>query len=204
VPVIVLQLRDIRPSLDDRPSHCPNCGSDLFQRWGSSNKIVQDTSYLFSSVYRFRCSSCGHIFRHYPPKIDHTNLTPRIRKLAALAWALGLSSREVVAVFAGLGIELSHMTVWRDGHDLVSCVNDESDPNRPRRYLIDKLFLKNKSRGIGTSIVLDLGQSKTAILGKIAEPNPRVVMSWLKPFIDELDVEVLLFGTGVLQNFEQQ
>jgi hypothetical protein len=164
---------------------------------------VQDTSYQLSTIYRFHCSACGHIFPHYPSNIDHTSLSPRIRELALLAWALGLSSREVAQVFAGLGIELSHMTVWRDGHKLVSSANNISTPDRPRRYLIDKLFLKNKSRGIGTSIVIDLGQGRTAVLGKIDEPNPRVLVSWIEPFIKNLDIEVLLLGTGVLQQFEE-
>jgi hypothetical protein len=90
------------------------------------------------------------------------------------------------------------MTVWRDGHELVSLLSETPTPDRPSRYLIDKLFLKNKSRGIGTSIVLDMGKGKTVVLGKIDEVNPRIVLSWLEPFIKDLDVHVSLFGTDIL------
>jgi DNA-directed RNA polymerase subunit RPC12/RpoP len=203
VPVLVLQLLDIQPKKEIRPTYCPYCGSEVLQRWGSSVKLVQDTSQQASAVYRYKCNKCGHFFRNYPPKIDHTNLTPRIRKLAALAWAFGLSSRQVVSVFGELGIEISHMTVWRDGHELIASVANNTNPERPRRYLIDKLFLRNKSRGIGTSIVIDLGQGKTTVLGKIDEPNPRVVLSWLEPFIKNLDVQTLLFDTNILSNFDE-
>jgi hypothetical protein len=203
MPVLVIQLMDNPIKNEIRPTYCPYCGSEVLQRWGSSVKLVQDTSQQVSAGFRYKCNKCGHFFRNYPQKIDHTSLTPRMRKLAALAWAFGLSSRQVVSVFNDLGIEISHMTVWRDGHELISSLTDDTDPERPRRYLIDKLFLKNKSRGIGTSIVIDLGKGKTAVLGKIDEPNPRVVLSWIEPFIKNLDVQTLLFDTNILSNFDE-
>ena len=202
MPVIFIKLLDIQTSANDRPSHCPYCGSQIFQRWGQSSKTVQDAIQETTEFYRYHCSACGHTFRSYPPGVDHTKLTQRIRNLAALAWALGMSAREVVTTFSDLGIELSHMTVWRDGHELVSRFSQTPDPDRPSRYLIDKLFIKNKSRGIGTSIVLDLGKDKTVVLGKIDEVNPRIVLSWLEPFIKDLDVHVSLFGTDFLHNFD--
>lgn len=202
MPLIVLRLTEFQIGQEDRPTHCPYCGSQVFQRWGSSVKTVQDTNREVSSFYRYHCNACGHTFRNYPPGIDHTKLTQRIRNLAALAWALGLSARKVVEIFEELGVELSHMVVWRDGTELISRISNTSYPDRPGRYWIDKLFLKNEGRGIGTSIVLDLGQGKTAVLGKIDEINARVVLKWLDPFIKDLDIQVSIFGTDALHQFD--
>jgi transposase len=200
MPVIVLRIRNLQTSENDRPVHCPYCRSQVFQRWGSYSKNVQDANPEVSLFYRYRCNACGHTFRNYPPGVDHTKLTPRIRKLAALAWALGLSARKVVAIFKDLGIELSHMVVWRDGTELVARISNTSNPDLPSRYSIDKLFLQYKGRGIGTSIMLDLGEGKTAVLGKIDEVNHRVVLAWLEPFIKDLDIEIHQFGTDMLNS----
>ena len=62
-------------------------------------------------------------------------LTQRVRKLAALAWALGVSARKVVAIFADYGIELSHMVVWRDGNELISKISDTSYPGSTESVL---------------------------------------------------------------------
>jgi DNA-directed RNA polymerase subunit RPC12/RpoP len=202
MPLIVLRLTDFQSNQEDRPTHCPYCGSQVFQRWGASAKTVQDAKSEVSAYYRYHCNSCGHTFRNYPPGIDRTKMTQRIRSLAALAWALGLSARKVVEIFKDLGIEMSHMVVWRDGTELISRIGNASYPDRPSRYWIDKLFLKNEGRGIGTSIVLDLGEGKTAVLGKIDEVNSRVVLNWLAPFIKDLDIQVSIFGTDVLHRFD--
>ncbi len=201
MPVIVLRLIDFQTNMEDRPTHCPYCGSEVLQRWGPGTKTVQDTNREVSAFYRYRCSVCEHTFRSYPPGVDHTKLTQRIRNLAAMCWALGLSARQVVATFKEFGIELSHMTVWRDGHELIEHIQANFDPDRRSRYLIDKLFLKDKSRGIGTSIVLDLGDGKTTVLGKIDEVNPRLVLNWLEPYVKDLDIQVSLFGTDILSEF---
>jgi transposase-like protein len=203
MPVIILGLRGKSASANDRPGYCPYCGNEILQRWGASQKTVQDINQEVSEVQRYRCTNCGHTFRVYPVGQDNTRLSQRIRNLAAMAWALGLSSRDVVDIFHKLGIEINQMTVWRDGHELVNRLKDPNDPSKPVRYLIDQLFLKNKGHGIGTSIVVDLGDGKSYVLGKIDEVDPRKVMSWLAPFIKDLDIEARIYGTGVLQNFDE-
>ncbi len=201
MPVIVLRLSEVQPALNERPTHCPYCGSEVFQRWGALPKKVQDTNIQTFDVFRYHCISCGHTFRTYPHGIDRTNLAERIRNLAAFVWALGLSSREVVEVFKELGIELSNMTVWRDGHELAKKYFSADDPDHPSRFKIDKLFLNFRRKGIGTIFILDLGKDKTAVLGKVDEANPRLILSWIEPIIQDLEINASIFGTGILDQF---
>lgn len=199
MPVIVLRLLESQSILTNRPNHCPYCGSEVFQRWGGAiSKRVQDINDQTVAVFRYHCSACGRTFRNYPQGIDRTNLTEKIRKLAALTWALGMSTREVVGIFSELGFELSHMTVWRDGHELISKYFNFNNPDYPSRYMIDKLFFKNRGKGIGISVILDLGKGKNVVLGKVDEPNPRVLLSWLETFVQDLDMQALILGTDFL------
>jgi hypothetical protein len=46
--------------------------------------------------------------------VDRAGQTQRLRKLAAMAWVLGLSLRRVRLLLSAFAVDLSHMTVWRD------------------------------------------------------------------------------------------
>jgi DNA-directed RNA polymerase subunit RPC12/RpoP len=198
MPVIVLHFDDFKAEIDARPERCPYCSGQIFQRWGSGAKPVQDADPEIGEYVRYHCTTCGRTFRHYPPGIDKTRLTQRVRTTAGIAWALGLSAREVVEVFADLGIELSYMTVWRNGNDLVTKYQDSFGPNHPGRYSIDKLFLNNHGRGIGTSIMVDLGNGKTIALGRMDVVDYRKILAWLEPILKGLNIHVSTMGTDAL------
>jgi hypothetical protein len=198
MPVIVLQFDDFKSNIYTRPDSCPYCGCQMLQRWGTGEKSVQDTNIEVGEYHRYRCNACQRTFRHYVQGVDKTHLTQRVRKIAGIAWALGLSARDVVAALAECGIELSYMTVWRNGNDIVTRFKDFFGPNQPGRYSIDKLFLNNQGRGIGTSIMVDLGNGKTIVLGRMDVVDYRKVLAWLEPILKNLDIRVSLIGTDVL------
>ena len=203
MPIIVLRFRDFKSTEENRPEKCPYCESPVLQSWGGGSKTIQDAKQEVGEYHRYRCGSCGRTFRHYAPGVDNTRLTQRIRKIAAMAWALGLSAREVASIFDKFGVELGYMTIWRDGNDLVERCKDVLNPNRPDRYHIDKLFMKNKGRGIGTTIVVDLGDEKTVALGRMDEVDYRKVLAWLGPILKDLDIRVAIFETGTLSGIDE-
>lgn len=196
--VIVLRLIEFKTTQDSRPKFCPYCGCEFLQRWGAGSKTVQDAQTEVGEYHRYRCNACQRTFRHYAAGIDKTSLTQRMRKIAGMAWALGLSAREVVDVLKESGIELSYMTVWREGNDLVTRLKEHFGPQHPGRYSIDKQFLKIKTRGIGTSIVVELGGGKTAVLGRMDEVDYRKILAWLEPIVKDLEIQVSVMGTDVL------
>jgi hypothetical protein len=196
--VIILRLDNFKSTLDNRPKYCPYCGCEFLQRWGTGTKTVQDAQSEVGEYHRYRCNACQRTFRHYAAGIDKTHLTQRIRKIAGMAWALGLSAREVVEVLGESGVELNHMTVWREGNSLITRLKDHFGPHHPGRYSINKQFLKIKSRGIGTSILVELGEGKTAVLGRMDEVDYRKVLAWLEPIVKDLEIQVSLIGTDVL------
>src|SRR5512140_917306 len=112
--IVILQLPEVKTSRADRPSKCPYCGGDIFQRWGQIHKPLRDTQIKAVQVYRYRCNRCRRTFRHYPEGVDRASQSLRLRQLASLSWVLGLSYRGVVGVFAAFGVELARMSAWRD------------------------------------------------------------------------------------------
>ena len=196
--VIVLRLDEFNSNVESRPKFCPYCGSQFLQGWGTGAKAVQDTQTEVVDYRRYRCTACQRTFRYYPPGVDRTHLTQRIRKIAGMAWALGLSAREAVEVFSESGVELNYMAVWREGNALINRLKDHFGPDQPGRYSIDKQFLKNKGRGIGTSIMVEMGEGKTVVLGRMDEVDYRKVLAWLDPILKDLDIRVSIMGTDIL------
>jgi transposase-like protein len=198
MPVIVFRFQNFQPDQEERPERCPSCGSQVLQRWGGGVKIIQDIRNEVGQFHRYSCQTCKRTFRHYPAGIDKTRLTQRVRKVAGIAWALGMSARDVADTFAPVGIELNYVTVWREGHDLVMRFKESFGPDHPGRFSIDKLFLKNKGRGIGTSIMVDLGAGKTVVLGRMDEVDYRKILAWLEPVVKNMGVQISVVGTDVL------
>jgi hypothetical protein len=82
------------------------------------SKSIKDKEDQATGGYRYRCDECKRTFRGYPKGIDRSNRSKRIRRLAAIAMVLRMSSREAADLFAKLGIPLSHTAVWWDGKEL--------------------------------------------------------------------------------------
>ena len=98
---------------DERPDACERCGSQILTKQGTADKTVIDLYEDKVTTVRYRCSDCGRTFRHYPPGIDRSGQTQRMRGWAALAWALGLSLRSASRLLAAFGVSISRMSARR-------------------------------------------------------------------------------------------
>ncbi len=173
-----------------RPTRCRHCNSDILQRWGRITKPVRDTHELVVEVHRYRCCDCGRTFRAYPEGVDKAERTVRLRQLAALTWALGLSLEQVSDLFATFGISLSRTTIWRDGQDIVRRL-----PEARRAKLVEVLSTDvsdpwlDKHAG-GVVILLELKRRKKVVLEVLEETDPDTVLLWLKPLVEELGLDI--------------
>jgi transposase len=90
--IVILQLPDVKSTAEGRPSRCPACTGETFQRWGGRVRCIRDPHVQEVVVYRYRCCRCGHTFRQYPAGVTQAQQSQRLCKLAALMWVLGLST----------------------------------------------------------------------------------------------------------------
>lgn len=193
ISVIWLRLPKVRTSPRQRPDSCPHCGSEILQRWGRIAKPVRDTHELEVEVHRYRCTECGRTFRAYPKGVDRSERTVRLRQMAALTWALGLSLESVVDIFTRFGVSLSRTTIWRDGQGVIEFL-----PERRRLILARLLNVGEKNVWMddhegGVILVLELKRNKKVMLELTGESDPEVVRRWLKPVVEHLGLEMDLF-----------
>lgn len=193
LPVIWLRLPDFSTRPLARPRRCPHCGCYILQRWGKIVKPVRDTHELQVEVHRYRCTECGRTFRAYPKGIDRGERTKRMRQMAALTWALGLSLQKVVHLFSSFGVQLSRTTIWRDGQILVTGL-PEGDRRERAKFLgvgTNPLWV-DKHQG-GVILVIEVKQNTKVLFEIMNEEDPSVVRQWLFPIVNGLGLEMEVF-----------
>lgn len=198
MPVVIVHLPDSITSHNERPEKCPHCGSPILQGWGQTHKNILDINPTATDIHRYRCSDCRRTFRHYPQGVNRSAQSLRIRKMAALAWVMGVSSRDVVELFQILGIELSRMMVWREGRELARRLQEQDPLGRWNKYTLDRIYLPGISSRFGVVVVFDAGIGKRIVLGTLDEFNPRNVKAWLEQLAQDFDFQVNVVGTDFL------
>ena len=70
MPIVILQLSEVKRKNGNRPKECLYCRGQTFQRWGRVTKPVKDNRHRTVKVYRYYCCHCHRTFRHYPAGVD--------------------------------------------------------------------------------------------------------------------------------------
>jgi transposase-like protein/DNA-directed RNA polymerase subunit RPC12/RpoP len=192
MPILTLRLPDVTLSPTTRPAACPTCGWKRLMRWGTRTKRVRDPKLHQVTVHRYRCCRCQRSFRVYPDGIDRATQTLRLRHLAAITWALGLSLRSVVAVFDAFGIVLSRMTVSRDTHALGNEVRRQRRQHQVRVLGLDGTGSRVHGVPAGLVVAVDLGTGVPVAVAELDEKDPAAVIGWLDPLVQQLGVEVIV------------
>ncbi|MEN4100766.1 MAG: transposase, partial [Anaerolineaceae bacterium] len=190
MPIVVLQLPNVKQKSETRPSKCPYYRGETFQRWGKVRKPVRDSRYRSVQVYRYLCCHCRQTFRHHPEGVDQADQTQRLRKLAAIYWMLGMSLRGVATALSAFGVQLSHMTVWRDLQEQADALAKRRHWQPVRVLGIDGLYPLAKGKKQAVLIAVDLGNGQPVAIGQVDESNPWVVRHWLEPLVKRLGVSV--------------
>lgn len=184
--ILVLKLPTVKPNAEKRPRRCPCCKGSTFQRWGGQFRRVRDPHLQHVLVYRYKCCQCGHTFRHYPEGIDQAQQTQRLRALAAIAWALGLSYRGIESLFAAFGVKMGRMSAWRDTQERSEQLKQKNQWKPVRVLGLDGAGVR------GVVVAVDLGNGQPVAVGLLDERNPQTLRKWLEPLIQKLGVTTIV------------
>ncbi len=199
--IVTLRLPEVKYCEEARPSRCPYCSGNTFQRWGGIAKRVSDPHLGEVYVYRYRCCHCRRTFRHYPVGIDRARQTARMRVLAAMGWILGMSYRGSSRYLSMFGISLSRMSIWRD----VQQRAEEQERERfwkPVRVLgVDGAYVRGWGKTQAVLVAVDLGTGEPVTVGYVDEKDPQAVKRFLEPLVQRLGVSVIV--TDDLASYKQ-
>jgi transposase-like protein len=200
--IVRIQLPSVNPSATTRPKQCPRCGCQILQRWGAVIKPLRDTELEAVQPYRFRCTNteCKATFRHYPDGVDSADMSQRLRCLAALAWAMGLSLRGVGTIFSAFGegeeLHISRMSVWRAVQEKAEALRCQAQTKQRKHKVrvlgVDGAWVRLNGKTVGVMVAVDMGDGRLVQMEVLDEHDPDAVCEWLRPLVKEFGVEVVV------------
>jgi transposase-like protein len=190
--IVTLSLAEVNEETADRPTDCPNCGSTILQSWGTVPKPLRDPELEEVRVRRFHCCDCHYTFRYYPEGVGPADQSLRLQQLATICWVLGLSTRMVTGVLGVFGIQLCHMSVWRDVQALAESWSVPAPPQGVRVLGVDGFYASIKGQDSGMVVAVDMGTGSPVALARIDEKDRPALFAWLEILKEELGVEVLV------------
>lgn len=173
---IVLQLPRVEGKQVARPSQCPYCKGETFQRWGIESRQIKDTKVRTVKVPRYKCTRCQRTFRAYPAGVSHAQQSERLMKLCVIMWSLGLSHRNVVLILSVFGLSLSHMSGWRSVQQEGKCIRQKLKWRSARVVGVDGAWMAGK----GIMVAVDMGDGELLAIAEIEEKEKGAVEAWLK------------------------
>ena len=188
-------LPQVKTFPDTRPSACPYCGSVCLIRHGLVTKRIRDLYISEVTVQRYRCCDCERTFRRYPHGVDRHDQSHRLRGLAALSWALGLSLRSVSHLLGALGCELSRMSVWRDVQAVgTSALGGWLSGHRGRVRLMgaDETVVKVKGKQTVVGFVTDAQSGQLVGMDVLVDRSSDDFVGWLQEYVSRFGVESMV------------
>jgi len=174
--MIVLQLSPVKRNKTSRPTECPHCGGETFQKWGTERRAIKDPRIRSVQVSRYKCTTCKRTFRHYPQGISHAQQSERMKQLAVICWAFGLSYRKLESILSVFGVRLSRMSGWRDVQAGAEAIRRKKAWKPARVVGIDGAWVN----GQGVMVAVDMGDGEPLEIGAVDEKDMAAVMRWLK------------------------
>lgn len=185
---IVLQLPQVERKNLVRPSRCPYCQGETFQGWGMVVRRVKDPRVRKVEVRRYKCTSCQQTFRHYPEGVSQAQQSERLMKLCVIMWSLGLSHRSVALILGVFGVQLSHMSGWRDVQEAGQRIRRRLKWKPARIVGVDGAWMAGK----GIMVAVDLGEGELLALAEIDEKEKQAVAAWLKTLKQQHNIGVIV------------
>ena len=91
-------------------------------------------------------------------------------------WSLGLSHRSVALILSAFGVQLSHMSAWRDLQEAGQTIRRKLQWKSARIVGVDGAWVNGK----GIMVAVDMGDGELLALAEIDEKDKEAVAAWLK------------------------
>jgi transposase-like protein len=193
MPRVRYMLPEVNAQPEGRPTSCLYCGGSILQRHGLVPKPIRDLYLHQVIVFRYRCTECGHTFRHYPQGVDSHDQSQRLRALTALLWALGLSHQNISYLLTALGPAIAKITSWRDVQEAGGILGKRPGRTGPIEVIgADETVVKVKGRKMVLGFVVDPATGELLGLDLLMEQDAQAFLNWLRPYVEKHGVQVVV------------
>lgn len=188
-----LLVPEVKTEANSRPRMCRFCGSTLLQRHQTVRKLVIDTHVRETQAVRYRCSSCGRTFRHYPEGVSRYRQSQRVMGLAVLFWTLGLSEWTTSHVLHALQAGIHRSSVHRDRLRAGALLRQRAVAmGRVRVLGADETGIAVRGQAQLVGFVVDQESGKTVGVDVLVKQDSAAFRRWLGRYTEALGVEALV------------
>lgn len=191
-----MKLRLLVPQVNtqtaDRPKTCRWCGSPLLQHHQTVPKTLIDTQVRQVQAVRYRCTSCGRTFRHYPEGVSHYRQSQRVMGLAVLFWTLGLSEWATSHVLHALEAGIHRSSVHRDRLRAGALLQKRFAAGQVRVMGADETVVRVRGKAMILGFVVDAKRGGTIGVDLLVQQDSAAFRRWLKSYTERLGVQVLI------------
>jgi transposase-like protein len=113
-------------------------------------------------------------------------------KLAAILWALGMSYRNASGMLAVFGVQLRHMSIWRDVQAQAEQVRCSKQWGKIRVLGVDGAYVRGWGDTQPVLVAVDMGTGQPVALGYLDEKDPLAIQKFLEPLVQRLGVSVIV------------
>jgi len=192
--ILSIRLPEVKTSCEGRPAGCPKCGATTLAGWGRERRRVRDPRVSEVEVRRYRCTACRRTFRHYPAGVSQSEQSDRMKVLAALTWALGLSLRATTALLGVFQLVICHETVRQDGLAVAEALRLRRLRHQGRCPVVgvDGSGSRVAGQNEGVVVLVDMGTGQPIELAVVDEYDTEAMVNWLAPLVERYGVEVIV------------
>jgi transposase-like protein len=188
-----LLVPEVKTEANTRPTACRFCQSTLLQRHQTVPKVVVDTHVRETQAVRYRCTSCGRTFRHYPEGVSRYRQSQRVMGLAVLFWTLGLSEWAASHVLHALQAGIHRSSVHRDRLRAGALLQQRAVTMGQVRVLgADETGVGVRGRAQLVGFVVDQESGKTIGVDVLVKQDTAAFRRWLERYTEALGVEALV------------
>jgi transposase-like protein len=156
-------------------------------------KALIDTQVRQTQAVRYRCTTCGRTFRHYPEGVSHYRQSRRVMGLAVLLWTLGLSEWATSHVLHALEAGIHRSSVHRDRLRAGALLQQRGMAvGRVRVLGADETTVRVRGQAQLLGFVVDGESGRTIGVDVLVKQDSAAFRRWLQQYTQALGVEVLV------------
>jgi len=198
----------VSPTQIALPGECvyDDCQGTRFRCHQKVTKPLKDTVYTQVVAHRYECLSCGRTFRVYPQGVNHAQTSLRVKGLAVLLYALGLSYEATSLALEALGVYMAKSSVYeamQDAAERVPGLKREQvfEETRTPAMGADVTSVKCNGQWLTLGLAVDDTNGLVLTVDQLSGEDAETLKAWVEPVAEAVGAQLLV--TDDADSFKQ-
>jgi transposase-like protein len=189
----------VKPNHISAPSECgyDDCQGTHFRFHQAVRKPLKDTVYEQVVAHRYECLACRRTFRVYPAGVNQAQTSLRVKGLAVLLYALGLSYEATSLALDALGVYMAKSSVYEAMQEAAQRVpglrrEQVFEDMRTPAMGADVTSVKCNGQWLTLGLAVDDTSGLVLNVDQLSGEDAEALQEWLKPVAEAVGAQLLV------------